>query len=127
MLGSVTIDFYSLMIGLGLAVLTMVGCVIMLLGWFFYLSTKLRRSSTLDGQPHGPPLISPGTWGEPDLAPPSTSAAARAEVVALDAVWTPRVSQFLLIMCRRRPRLRERLGFLAGWPARGMDCEIWRR
>ena len=44
MLGSVTIDFYSLMIGLGLAVLTMVGCVIMLLGWFFYLSTKLRRS-----------------------------------------------------------------------------------
>ena len=88
MLGSVTIDFYSLMIGLGLAVLTMVGCVIMLLGWFFYLSTKLRRSSTLDGQPHGPPLISPGTWGEPDLAPPSTSAAARAEVVALDAVWT---------------------------------------
>ena len=88
MLGSVTIDFYSLMIGLGLAVLTMVGCVIMLLGWFFYLQTKLRRSPTLDGQLHGLPLISPGAWGEPDLAPPSTSAAARAEVVELDAVWT---------------------------------------
>jgi hypothetical protein len=88
MLGSVTIDFYSLMIGLGLAVLTMVGCVIMLLGWFFYLQTKLRRSPTLDRQLDGPPLISPGTWGEPDLAPPSTSAAARAEVVELDAVWT---------------------------------------
>jgi hypothetical protein len=89
MLGSVTIDFSSLMIGLVLAVLTMVGCVIMLLGWFFYLQTKLRRSPTLDGQLHGPPLISPGAWGEPDLAPPSTSAAARAEVVELDAVWTP--------------------------------------
>jgi len=38
-----------------------------------------------------------------------------------------RVSQFLLIRCRRRPRLRGRLGFLAGWPARGMDREIWRR
>jgi hypothetical protein len=88
MLGSVTIDFYSLMIGLGLAVLTMVGCVIMVLGWFFYLQKKLRRSPTLDGQLHGPPLISPETWGEPDLAPPSTSAAARAEVVELDAVWT---------------------------------------
>ena len=39
----------------------------------------------------------------------------------------PRVSQFWLIMCRRRPRLRGRPGFLAGWPARGMGREIWRR
>ena len=39
----------------------------------------------------------------------------------------PRVSQFLLIMCRRRPRLRGRPGFLAGWPAQGVDREIWRR
>ena len=38
-----------------------------------------------------------------------------------------RVSQFLLIMSRRRPRLRGRPGFLAGWPAQGMGCEIWRR
>jgi hypothetical protein len=29
---------------------------------------------------------------------------------------SPRVSQFLLIKSRRRPRLRGRLGFLAGWP-----------
>jgi integrase len=38
-----------------------------------------------------------------------------------------RVSQFLLIKSRRRPRLRGRPGFLAGWPAQGMDREIWRR
>ena len=34
------------------------------------------------------PLISPGAWSEPDLAPPSTSAAARAEVAGLEALWT---------------------------------------
>jgi putative transposase len=39
----------------------------------------------------------------------------------------PRVSRFLLITFRRRPRLRGRPGFLAGWPAQGMDPEIWRR
>src|SRR5215211_3427246 len=33
---------------------------------------------------------------------------------------SPRVSRFLLIMFRRRPRLRERRGFLAGWPAQDM-------
>jgi hypothetical protein len=38
-----------------------------------------------------------------------------------------RVSQFWLIMFRLPPRLRERLGFLAGWPAQGMGREIWRR
>ena len=38
-----------------------------------------------------------------------------------------RVSQFLLIRSRRRPRLRGRPGFLVGWPARGMGCEISQR
>jgi hypothetical protein len=87
MLDSVTIDFYSLMIGLGLAVLTLGGCTIMLLVWFFYLGTKLRNSQDIDGQLHGLPLISPGAWGEPDLAPPSTSPAAHAEIVELEALW----------------------------------------
>jgi hypothetical protein len=87
-LGSVTIDFYSLMIGIGLALLTMLGCVIMLFGWFLYLATKLRRSQTLDGQLHRRPLSGAGAWGEPDLAPPSTSAAVRAEVAQLEEVWT---------------------------------------
>ena len=93
MLGSVTIDFSSLMIGIGLALLTMLGCLIMLMGWFFYLQRKLRRyrnpdGRNLDGRLHGPPLISPGAWGDPDLAPPSKSAAARAEVAQLEALWT---------------------------------------
>ena len=39
----------------------------------------------------------------------------------------PRVSQFLLIKSRQRPRPRGQPGFLAGWPAQGMGCEIWRR
>src|SRR6476620_8199921 len=38
-----------------------------------------------------------------------------------------RVSQSLWIKSRRLPRLRGRPGFLAGWPAQGMSCEIWRR
>jgi urate oxidase len=38
-----------------------------------------------------------------------------------------RVSQFWLIMFRLRPRLRGRLGFLAGWPGQGMGGEISRR
>jgi hypothetical protein len=44
-----------------------------------------------------------------------------------DSLFIARVSQFLLIMFRLPPRLRERLGFLAGWPAQGMGREIWRR
>ena len=42
-------------------------------------------------------------------------------------LYGPRVSQFLLIKSRRRPRRRGRPGFLAGWPAQGMDREISRR
>ena len=85
---STATQFYSLMIGNGLALLTMIGCVAMLLGWFLFLQTKLRRSRDVDGRLHGSPLISPNAQGEPDLAPPSTSAAARAEVVELEALWS---------------------------------------
>ena len=88
MLDSVTVDFYSIMVGVGLAVLTVIGCMIMLLGWFCYLDTKLRHSREVDRQLDDLPLISPGAWGEPDLAPPSVSAAAHAEVVELEALWT---------------------------------------
>ena len=75
------------MIGFGLAVLTVVGCVTMLLGWFFYLQTKLRRARTLDERLHCRPLISAGAWGEPDLAAPSQSPEALAEVAELEALW----------------------------------------
>jgi hypothetical protein len=83
-----TIDFYALMIGISLAILTVVGCLAMLFGWFFYLDTKLRHSQNVDGRNHDLPLISPRAWGEPDLAPPSTSATTRAEVADLEALWT---------------------------------------
>jgi hypothetical protein len=33
------------------------------------------------------PLIRPGAWGEPDLAPPSVSPDARAEVANLEVLW----------------------------------------
>jgi len=33
------------------------------------------------------PLLSPGEWGDPDLAPPSTSPEALAEVAELKALW----------------------------------------
>jgi hypothetical protein len=83
-----TVDVYTLMIGLGLSVLTVLACMAMLLGWFFYLDSKLRRSQSADGCPHGLPLTSPGAWGEPDLAPPSTSPVALAEVAELEALWS---------------------------------------
>jgi putative transposase len=51
----------------------------------------------------------------------------REALIVRVGVRDPRVSQFLLIMCRRRPMRRGRPGFLAGWPAQGMGCEIWRR
>ncbi len=57
---------------------------------------------------------------EQDVEPPQLDRAVDVEEVA-------RVSQFLLIKARRRPRLRGRPGFLAGWPARGTDREILRR
>jgi hypothetical protein len=83
-----TIHFYSLMIGLGLSILTVIGCLAMLLGWFFYLGSKLRHSRKVDEQVDDVRLTRPQAWGEPDLTPPSTSAAARAEVAELEALWT---------------------------------------
>jgi hypothetical protein len=83
-----TIHFYSLMIGLGLAILTAIGCTAMLLGWFLYLGSKLRHSRKVDERVHDVHLTGPQAWGEPDLTPPSTSATARAEVADLEALWT---------------------------------------
>ena len=82
-----TIDFYSLMVRIGLAILTVVGCVTMLSAWFSYLQTKLRHSPNVDGHVHDLSLTSPGAWGEPDLAPPSQSPEALAEVAELESMW----------------------------------------
>jgi hypothetical protein len=45
-------------------------------------STRAYRSAVISL-----PLISPGLWDEPDLAPPSTSPEALAEVAELEALW----------------------------------------
>ena len=47
-----TIDFYALIIGISLAILTVVGCMAMLFGWFFYLDMKLRHFQNVDGRNH---------------------------------------------------------------------------
>jgi hypothetical protein len=50
-----------------------------------------------------------------------------AGVLQLATIPLPSCFAVLLIKSRRRPRPRGRPGFLAGWPAQGMSCEIWRR
>ena len=55
-------------------------------GWA--VSAAIQRSwQRLDQGDHELPLLSPGAWGEPDLAPPSTSPEAMAEVAELEALW----------------------------------------
>ena len=83
-----TIHFYSLMIGLGLTILTVEGCIAMLWGWFLYVGSRLRESRNVEEQVGDLLLTRPEAWGEPDLAPPSTSSTARAEVADLEALWT---------------------------------------
>jgi hypothetical protein len=73
---------YSLS-GFALALLTMVGCLAMLLGWFLWFETKLRQSTAAKKRPS----INTEAWGEPDLAPPSTSAAAGTEIAQLEKLW----------------------------------------
>lgn len=58
-----TIHFYSIMVGFGLAILTVVGCLAMLLGWFFYLSAKLRHSRNVDKRVHDVRLTRLAAWG----------------------------------------------------------------
>jgi len=70
-----TIHFYSIMVGFGLAILTMVGCLSMLLGWFLYLGSKLRHSRKVDEQVDDVRLTKPEAWGEPDLTPPTSTSA----------------------------------------------------
>jgi len=53
--------------------------------WVAWHAVKAMRRSKR-GDP-GLPLLSPGSWGEPDLAPPSQSPEALAEVAELEATW----------------------------------------
>jgi hypothetical protein len=53
-------------------------------GWVAWHAIKAMRSKRSAG---GLPLLSPGSWGEPDLAAPSRSPEALAEVAELEALW----------------------------------------
>jgi hypothetical protein len=68
------------------AVLAVLLVISALGGWA--VSAAIQRSwRRLDQGDHELPLLSPGAWGEPDLAPPSTSPQALAEVTELEALW----------------------------------------
>ena len=55
-------------------------------GWA--VAAAIQRSwQRLDQGDHEGPLLSLGAWGEPDLAAPSTSPEALAEVAELEALW----------------------------------------
>jgi hypothetical protein len=53
--------------------------------WVAWHAVKAMGRSKQGGP--GLPLLSPGSWGEPDLAPPSQSPEALAEVAELEATW----------------------------------------
>jgi hypothetical protein len=53
-------------------------------GWVAWHASKAMRSKHSDRKL---PLLSPGAWGEPDLAAPSRSPEALAEVAELEALW----------------------------------------
>jgi hypothetical protein len=83
----------SFLIDFALAFLTVLGTLALLWGWFTWLSTRATRD--IDGGPDPAAVrpvgsgtfTGPGTWGEPDLDPPSTSESARAETAELEALW----------------------------------------
>jgi len=54
-------------------------------GWA--VSGAIQRQWRQEPGDEGLPLLSPGAWGEPDLAPPSLSPDALAEVAELEAMW----------------------------------------
>jgi hypothetical protein len=66
------------------AILAVLLVISALIGWAV---SAVRRQWRLDKGDHGLPLLSSGAWGEPDLAPPSTSPEALAEVAELEALW----------------------------------------
>jgi len=74
---------HALVIGFVLALLTVVGSVGTLMMWYLWFQARQRWSSGASGRGGN----DVPAWGEPDLAPPSTSAEARAEIAQLEELW----------------------------------------
>ena len=55
--------------------------------WIGWHAIKAMGRSERSDRDRDLPPISPGAWGEPDLAPPSTSPEALVEVAELEALW----------------------------------------
>jgi hypothetical protein len=66
------------------AILAVLLVISALVGW---AGSAMQRQWRLDKGDHGLPLLTHDAWGEPDLAPPSTSPEALAEVAELEAIW----------------------------------------
>jgi hypothetical protein len=67
------------------AVLAVLVVLSALIGWA--MAGAIQRKWRLDESDHGLPSLSPGAWGKPDLAPPSTSPEVLVEVAELEALW----------------------------------------
>ena len=83
-----TTGLSAFLIDVALAFTTVVATLALLWGWFTWLGTRAPRRDVEGASDHADTqFVGPGTWGEPDLAPPSMSASARAETAELEALW----------------------------------------
>jgi len=83
-----TAGLSSFLIDVALAFVTVVTTLALLWGWFTWLGAKvMRRDVDSASDQAGTAFTGPDRWGEPDLAPPSMSASARAETAELEALW----------------------------------------
>jgi hypothetical protein len=83
-----TTELCWFLIDFALALITLAGTVAIMWGWVMWLASRATRSDGDGGlRAQALPSISPGAWGYPDVAPPATSAGARAEIAELEALW----------------------------------------
>jgi len=84
-----TAGLYEFLFDVALALVTLAGTAALLWCWFTWLAGKATWEADTERPARGPGPPSTGSraWGEPDLHPPSASAAARAEIAELEALW----------------------------------------
>ena len=83
-----TAGLYEFLIGVVLALATLVVTTALLWFWFRWVAGRAAREVGGDHAPRVRGLSScAGTRRDPDLGPPSASPAARAEIAELEALW----------------------------------------